>query len=158
MKHTTGWRVWGVAAGWLLAGHALAANPVGYVKTVSGQASITTSGKTQTAILGTPVFEGSQLQTGPSSSLGITFKDETLMSFGPDTQMVVEEYLFAPSQGKLKLGSKLTKGTLNYISGSIAKLKPDAVSVGTPTGTIGVRGTHFVLKVDESGQTQTAEK
>jgi hypothetical protein len=72
--------------------------------------------------------------------------------------MVVEEYLFAPSQGKLKLGSKLTKGTLNYISGSIAKLKPDAVSVGTPTGTIGVRGTHFVLKVDESGQTQTAEK
>lgn len=142
----------------MLAGQAWAANPVGYVKTVSGQASVTTQGQTQAATLGTAVFEGSQLKTGPGSSLGITFKDETLMSFGPDTQLVVEEYLFAPSQGKLKLGTKLTKGTLNYISGSIAKLKPDGVSIGTPTGTIGVRGTHFVVKVDEDGKTESAAK
>jgi hypothetical protein len=162
MKQKSGWQVWGKAlgavAGCVLAGHAFAANPVGYVKTVMGQASVTTNGQTQTAVLGTAVYEGSQLKTGPNSSLGVTFRDETLMSFGPDTQLVVEEYLFAPSQGKLKLGSKLTKGTLNYISGSIAKLKPDAVSVGTPTGTIGVRGTHFVVKVDEDGKTETSTK
>ena len=32
--------------------------------------------------------------------------------------------------------------------GVIAKLKPDAVSVDTPSGTIGIRGTQFVVKVD----------
>jgi hypothetical protein len=121
---------------------------IGFVKTVSGDAAVVTEGKRQPASLGTPVFLGSVLQTGPRGSMGVTFKDDTVMSFGPDTQLTVDEYLYAPSQGQLKLGTKLTRGTLNYISGSIAKLKPEAVSVGTPTGTIGVRGTQFVVKVD----------
>jgi hypothetical protein len=38
---------------------------------------------------------------------------------------------------------------MNYVSGVIAKLQPDAVSVTTPTGTIGVRGTNFVVRVEE---------
>ena len=41
------------------------------------------------------------------------------------------------------------KGTLNYVSGVIARLRPDAVSVDTPTGTIGVRGTQFVAKIEK---------
>lgn len=126
--------------------------PVGYIKTVSGEAFVITNGNKQKADLGTGVFQGSQLQTGPKSSLGVTFKDDTVMSFGPETNFTVDEYAYAPSQGKLKLSSKITKGTLNYISGAIAKLKPEAVTVGTPTGTITVRGTHFVVLVDESGQ------
>ena len=73
-------------------------------------------------------------------------------TFGPDTELTVDEYLYAPSQGKLKLGSKLTKGTMNYVSGVIAKLQPDAVSVRTPTGTIGVRGTQFLLMVEEGAK------
>jgi hypothetical protein len=81
--------------------------------------------------------------------MGVTFKDETVMSFGPDTEFVVDEYLYAPAQGKLKLGSKLAKGSLNYVSGVISKLQPDAVTVRTPSGTIGVRGTQFVVKVEE---------
>ena len=126
--------------------------PIGFVKTVNGEAAVITQGQRQAAALGTPVFQGSVLQTGPKGSMGVTFKDDTVMSFGPDTQLTVDEYLYAPSQGKLKLGSKLTRGTLNYISGSIAKLKPEAVSVATPTGTIGVRGTQFVVKVDPAPQ------
>jgi hypothetical protein len=71
------------------------------------------------------------------------------MSIGPNTELTVDEYLYAPSKGKLKLGATMAKGTLAYLSGAIAKIKPDAVTVKTPTGTIGVRGTHFVLKVED---------
>lgn len=121
---------------------------IGYVKTVSGEATVST-GKTRVAAQpGTPVFAGSQLRTGPHGSLGVSFKDDTLMSFGPDTELTVDEYLYAPGDGRLRLASTLLKGSLNYISGVIAKLKPDAVSVSTPSGTIGVRGTQFALKVD----------
>ena len=74
------------------------------------------------------------------------------MSFGPDTELSVDEYLYAPAQGKLKLGTKLAKGSMNYVSGVIAKLQPDAVSVKTPTGTIGVRGTQFVVLVEGAEQ------
>lgn len=123
--------------------------PIGYVKNISGEASVTTAGNRIKAVVGTAIHQGSVLQTGAKSSMGITFKDETVMSFGPDTTLTVDEYLYAPAQGKLKLASKMGKGSLNYVSGVIAKLKPDAVSITTPTGTIGVRGTHFVVKVEE---------
>lgn len=129
---------------------ALAADPpVGFVKTVSGEASVSHQGKVVKAEVGTPVFAGSVLRTAAEASLGVTFKDETVMSFGPSTELTVTEYLYAPGQGKLKMGSKLTRGSLNYVSGVIAKLQPDAVSIETPTGTIGVRGTHFLVKVGE---------
>jgi hypothetical protein len=122
---------------------------IAYVKTVSGEAYVISANNKVPAKPGTPVFIGSQLKTAGKSSLGVTFKDETVMSFGPDTELTVDEYLYAPSQGKLKLGSKLAKGSLNYVSGVIAKLQPDAVTVTTPSGTIGVRGTQFVVKVEE---------
>jgi hypothetical protein len=123
--------------------------PIGYVKTVTGDAYVTTADKKVKAGVGTPIHQGSTLQTSAKSSMGVTFKDETMMSFGPDTVFTVDEYLFSPAQGQLKLGSKLTKGSLNYVSGVIAKLRPDAVTVATPSGTIGVRGTQFVVKVEE---------
>jgi hypothetical protein len=123
--------------------------PIGYVKTLVGEASITTAGTKVKADVGTPVYQGSLLQTGSKSSMGVTFKDETVMSFGADTTFSIDEYLYAPAQGKLRLGSKLTKGSLNYVSGVIAKLKPDAVSISTPSGVIGVRGTQFLVKVEE---------
>jgi hypothetical protein len=123
--------------------------PVGYVKTVAGDAVVVTAGQTQKAAVGTPVHVGSLLRTGAQSSLGVTFKDETVMSFGPNTELTVDEYLYEPSRGKLRMNSKLAKGSLNYVSGVIAKLQPDAVSVQTPSGLIGVRGTQFLIKVEE---------
>ena len=115
---------------------------------LSGEASVTTGKSKVVAQLGTPLFQGSQLKTGPKSSMGVTFKDDTVMSFGSDTELTVDEYLYAPAQGKLKLGAQMAKGSMNYVSGVIAKLQPDAVSVKTPTGTIGVRGTQFVVMVE----------
>ena len=123
--------------------------PIGYVKTVSGEAFVVTSGKSTKAEVGVPVHVNSTLKTSAKSSLGVTFKDETVMSFGPNTELTVNEYLYAPSQGKLKLGSQLAKGSMNYVSGVIAKLRPEAVSVKTPTGVIGLRGTQFVVMVEE---------
>ncbi len=122
--------------------------PIGYVKTATGEASVTNGKIRVSAQPGTPVFLGSQLKTGPKSSLGVTFKDDTVMSFGSDTELSVDEYLYAPAQGKLKLAATLLRGSLNYVSGLIAKLQPDAVSVKTPSGIIGVRGTQFAVKVD----------
>lgn len=120
---------------------------VGTVKTVTGDAWVMTTGQRVKAQAGTAVFLGSQLKTAKSGSMGVTFRDNTLMSFGPDTELTVDEYLFAPAKGQYKLGARLDKGSLNYLSGVIAKLKPEAVTVKTPTGTIGVRGTQFLVKV-----------
>jgi hypothetical protein len=142
----------------VLAGLALAAlswgaqaqsEPVGYVKNVTGDAWVTTTGQRVKAQPGTSIMLGSQLKTAPAATMGVSFKDNTLMSFGPDTELSVDQFLYAPAQGQLQLGARLGKGTLNYVSGVIAKLKPDAVSVKTPAGIIGVRGTQFVVYVED---------
>ena len=121
---------------------------VGFVKTVTGDAWVTTTGQRVKAAPGTEVSIGSQIKTASGASLGITFKDNTVMSFGPDTEMTVDAYLYAPAQGQLQLSTSLAKGSLNYVSGVIAKLRPEAVTVKTPSGIIGVRGTQFLAKVE----------
>jgi len=144
---------WTVLVIWMLAllplGAIAQTEPVGYVKTVTGAAWVTTAGQRVNAKPGTAVLLGSQLKTAAGASLGVTFKDNTIMSFGPDTELTVDEYLYAPAKGQLKMATRLDKGTLNYLSGVIAKLKPEAVTIKTPASIIGVRGTHFVVKVDE---------
>ena len=122
---------------------------IGFVKTVSGMAAVISNGKGFKAEPGTPLYLNSTLKTGSKSALGITFKDNTVMSFGSNTEVVVDEFLYSPGKDQLALGAKVNKGTMEYVSGVVAKLKPEAVSIKTPTGTIGVRGTHFMLKIDD---------
>lgn len=121
---------------------------IGFVKVVSGDASITTSDGTFPVASGTALHLGNILKTGENGSLGVTFKDNTIMSLGPETEIRVDEYVFKPAQGELKLLASIKKGTLHYISGVIAKLKPEAVTVKTPAGIIGVRGTRFLVKAE----------
>lgn len=133
-----------------LTGYAAPANDsiVGYVKTTQGDASLVRDGKAVKAEPGQAVQQATVLKTGKNASLGLTLKDNTLLSIGPDTELALDEFLFAPAQDQFKLDARLTKGSLNYVSGIIAKLKPQAISVRTPTGNIGVRGTHFVAAVE----------
>lgn len=132
----------------LLACGTAGAQTVGYVKTVVGEGSIATKTGVTPAQPGVPVAVGDVIRTAAGGSVGITLKDNTVMSFGPSTQFTLEEYLFAPAKGDLKLGGNIAKGTMHYVSGSIAHLKPEAVNIKTPTGIIGVRGTRFVAVVE----------
>jgi len=133
---------------WALQSHA-DDNVIGYIKTVNGSAELISEGNVSKAEVGSAVRLGNVLQTGDDGSLGVTFKDDTVMSVGPNTSLKVDEYLYAPAQGQLKLVANLMKGTLHYISGVIAKLKPEAIAVKTPSATIGVRGTRFVVKAGD---------
>ncbi len=89
------------------------------------------------------------IKTGPEASVGITFLDNTVITLGPETELEINEYLYKPRKGEAGLSGRMVQGTLQYISGSIAKIKPESVKIETPAGTIGVRGTRFVVKVDE---------
>ena len=136
----------------LVASSAQAEDPspiVGYVKTLAGNASIERSGQQHGLTLGAPVQLGDRLRTSAASSVGLTLKDSTMLSIGPDSELSIDTYLFEPASDRLGLGARLVRGTLHFVSGIIAKLKPEAVTIETPTATIGVRGTRFVVKADE---------
>lgn len=137
--------VLGAAAGMALAAGA----PVGYVKNVTGEVRVINAGEAARAAVGSPVAAGSTLKTAANASVGVSLRDNTLLSLGPNTEFTLSEFTFDPGEGKLSLGSRLTRGTLDYVSGVIARLRPEAVSVETPSGTLAVRGTHFAVKVEE---------
>lgn len=152
-------RTWGWWLSWMVLGASAsaqnaapagaAAEPVARVKTLQGKATIRTQADTVEAAVGTPVFLGSEIRTGKDATLGLTFKDSTVLSLGADTRLTVDEYLYDPNQGQYTFAAKLGKGALNYISGAIAKARPEGVSVKTPSAVIGVRGTHFVVRTEE---------
>lgn len=121
--------------------------PIGYIMKVQGEATVTSRGQTIDAAVGQTVILGAVLRTGAQGSMGVTLTDNTVLSFGPNSEFTVDAYDFEPAREALRLSARISSGTLNFISGVIAKLKPEAVELKTPTGTIGVRGTHFLVKV-----------
>ena len=125
---------------------------IGYVKSADATASVVIAGQPTPARPGTPLRQGYVLKTGRPGSMGVTLKDNTLLSIGPDTELALDDYIYSPGKGELKLDVNVTRGSLYYVSGVIAKLKPDAVRVKTPSGLIGVRGTQFAVKVEPEAE------
>jgi len=65
--------------------------------------------------------------------------------------MVIDDFVYDPKSGAGKLNLKATAGTVRYSSGNIAHNNPNAVNIKTPTAAIAVRGTDFVMAVNEVG-------
>ena len=121
--------------------------PIAHVKKVSGEASLERGGESVTAAVGTKVHQTDVLKTGADGKLGVTFRDNTMISLGPDTEVAVTEFTYQPRRNKLRFATSMSRGTAQFVSGVIAKLAPEQVTVDTPAGTVGVRGTRFLVKV-----------
>jgi len=121
----------------------------GRVKVASGSAFVVRGGTELPARAGENVFEGDVLRTGADGRLGVTLKDDTRVSLGPASDVRVDKFIYAPSEGNLALALKIVRGAAAYVSGRIAKLSPDAVRLETPAAIVGVRGTTLAIKADE---------
>jgi hypothetical protein len=122
--------------------------PVAIVKKISGSATVVRQGQPIPATNGLKIWENDTLRTGHNGSIGIVFNDDTFLSLGPGSILVIDEFVFAPKQGKFSIVIRMVKGTAAYLSGLISKLSPDSAHFKTPTASIGIRGTKFVVKVE----------
>jgi len=132
-----------------VAGPAVAGETIGVVRTVSGAATVTRGEKTEPATQGLKIMTGDTLGTGPDGSLGVILRDDSSLSIGPGSRLVLRSFLFSPSEGKFDLETRITRGTMAYLSGLIGKLAPEKARFETPTATIGIRGTRFAVRVGE---------
>ncbi len=127
---------------------AAASAPVGYVKRVTGQVTVTRDGVDRNVKIGDEMRKGDVYRTGEDSSLGFTLLDGTRMSTGEESRFSLEHYEFDRAAGAFGFMSRLYYGTYEYISGMIAKLAPGATEIVTPNGTIRPDGTHLVVKLE----------
>ena len=130
----------------LLSGPALA-DEAGRVKTVKGTAHIERSGQQVAVAVGTVVEQADRLITGADGAVGITFRDNSVLSTGPNSVLEISKFAFDTTTHEGVFESKLEKGTLSAVSGKIAKQKPEAMRIVTPSTILGVRGTEFYVQV-----------
>ena len=86
-------------------------------------------------------------------SVGIAFADQTTMSVDAGSRMVVDEFVYDPATPTTgSMNANIITGNFSFVSGQIAKVGNDAMTVTTPVLTIGVRGTQVAGKASQEGE------
>lgn len=135
---------------WMVSTAAVA--DIGSVVDLTGTAVIKRGKETIAITKGTPVETNDKVET-KNGVVNIRFKDDTSVKVTENSSLVIDDFVYDPknaSGGKLSL--KATSGTVRYVSGNIAHNNPNSVKINTPTAAIAVRGTDFVMAVDETGK------
>lgn len=122
---------------------------IGTVTELSGSASIKRGKDTIAVSKGTSIEQNDKVET-KNGKLKIVFNDDTQVSVTEHSSLLIDDFVYDPKSKSGKLGLKATSGTVRYVSGAIAK-DPKNVNIKTPTAAITVRGTDFVMSVNEVG-------
>ncbi|MCA1927761.1 MAG: FecR family protein [Calditerrivibrio sp.] len=126
-----------------------AADKVAKIKSLEGDVSIQRGDKTIPAKLGTIIVMNDLINTSKKSSAGLVFNDNTMITLGENTSFQVSKYLYDPQKSAYAFEGDIKKGKVLYTSGKIAKISSNNVSMKTPTSIIGVKGTKFVVEVNQ---------
>ena len=86
-------------------------------------------------------------------NMRIDFVDDTRVDLTDHSRLLIDEFVYDPANNVGSISLKASLGTVRYASGQIAKRYQQNVKIRTPSATIGVRGTDFIMLVDEIGGT-----
>jgi hypothetical protein len=92
------------------------------------------------------------LQTLEDSSAMIRFIDDSKLSLGAKSKVVIDEFVFDPKQAKGNALIDISVGTLRFVTGEMPK---GGVVIKTPTATLTLRGTDVLVHVHPDGTTDT---
>lgn len=141
---------WALLLLWLISTVAVA--DIGSVFELTGTAIIKRGKETITVSKNTTVETNDKVET-KNGVVNIKFKDNTTVKVTENSTLIIDDFVYDPKNaagGKLSL--KAAAGTVRYVSGNIAHNNPNSVKINTPTAAIAVRGTDFVMSVDETGK------
>ena len=96
------------------------------------------------------VYHNELIETEEESATKLIFLDETTLTLGPQSSVVLDRFVFDPDPSKASLVMTATKGIFRFASG---KLPKNAYRLHTPAATIGIRGTvlDFSVEPDDGG-------
>lgn len=125
------------------------ADDIGRIKVAKGQVWVERQQQKLPGDVGLRLQAADVLKTGADGSVGITLRDDSLLSAGPNTTLALDRFDFDDTTRQGRFDAQLQRGTLALISGRMAKESPQAMTVRTPSAVLGVRGTQFVAAVNE---------
>jgi hypothetical protein len=122
------------------------AEPVGKVLRASGAVQAQgADGRPRVLVHDTEIERGDTLVTGADGTVQVRFTDDALLIVRANSRLRIDDY--KAEGGDLRSTLSLVAGGIRALTGRIGKLRRDAYLLGTPTATIGVRGTDYELRL-----------
>jgi hypothetical protein len=122
---------------------------IGHVRIADGEIHLVRGETRKKAEIGDEVYRRDIVETGDDGAVGITFIDNTVFSAGPNSSIMLELYDYDSAEFKGNLLARMDRGTLSVVSGDIARTSPEAMKIKTPTAILAVRGTTFLVRVED---------
>lgn len=150
---------------------------IGAVAAVSGNVQLCLKGRCSRASSGKSFYSYGTVKTGRNSRVQLLFNDETVMTIGPNTEIVIDKYIYNPFNKKGGLSARINKGTFRFVSGRSVNKRdslrlvcvcggrkqcsvpgPSHLMKGCGGGSaIGIRGTDFVVRLSRAARTLVIE-
>ncbi len=125
-----------------------AAHPrIGAAATVRGDVYwLTSDGQKVPINNGTPILLNEHVYSGANGHMQVMLLDETVFTIGPDSDMVLDNFVYDPNTTTGKIAANVVKGTFRFVTGKMHSTDPDARKLKLTVGTIGIRGTDFEVQ------------
>ena len=130
---------------------AVYAEPIGDVRELKGNASLTRDGNVLVPQLQTNIELNDTAETTNGRML-IEFLDEAELSLTEHTRVYIDKVYYDPDPSKSKMTMRMALGTARFASGRLGMVNKNNIDISTPTASIQVRGTDFTTTIDELGR------
>jgi FecR protein len=95
-------------------------------------------GATAPLMVGAHIVHKERIHTTPAGTAQLLFTDKSSMSIAPNTDIVIDEYVYDPNANSGHMLATLTKGALRYVGGQLSH--QGAATITTSAANIGIRG------------------
>lgn len=129
-------------------GPAFAQQAVGTAAAVNPRS--TASGN-RTLELGARIIHRERIETSTSGSVQVMFVDKTTLNIGPNSNLLIDEFVYDPNARTGSMAVSLTKGAVRFVGGNASHT--GGAQVTTPVATIGIRGGVAAI-LHQGGETQ----
>jgi len=130
---------------------AVYAEPIGDVRELKGNASLTRDGSVLVPQLQTNIELNDTAETTNGRML-IEFLDKAELSLTEHTRVYIDKVYYDPNPSKSKMTMRMALGTARFASGRLGMVNKNNIDISTPTASIQVRGTDFTTTIDELGR------
>ena len=149
----------GSAAGLALLALLLAAAPAaarpeaGHVIALSGRVVASADHQPERVLaLRSPVFVGDHIQTAPGARAQLFLLDDTTLSLGENSHMVIDEYVFTGQPQEDLSSLRFLRGVIRNVTGRITEANPARFQVRTGKAVIGVRGCDLLFDLQPDAE------
>jgi len=137
----------------LLIGAALASLPaaaqqVGTTTAVNPSAQGAAPSANSVALtVGQRIVHKERIQTSPSGTVQLLFMDKSTLSIAPNTNILIDEFVYDPSSGSGHSAITLAQGAFRLVGGAVSH--QGEATVTTSAAVIGIRGGTLTVKHDQ---------